>query len=89
MFIRGQLLASKGTDIILSVLNEGPLIPDHLRGSTFMSMTSTRPSSDERPHLGMGLYVARTIAEYHGGQLQADNRSDVEGVEVTVLLPEK
>ena len=81
-------LSTDGAGIVLQVLNEGSLLPEQLRGSTFMSMTSTRPSSDERPHLGMGLYVARTIAEYHGGQLQADNRSDnVAGVEVTVLLP--
>jgi signal transduction histidine kinase len=80
-------LATEGMQIILRLLNEGPLLPEQLRGSTFMSMTSTRPSSDERPHLGMGLYVARTIAEYHGGQLQADNRTDVAGVEVRVVLP--
>ena len=43
---------------------------------------------DGRPHLGMGLYVARTIAEYHSGQLQADNRTDVAGVEVKLLLPD-
>ncbi|WP_126455683.1 ATP-binding protein [Sulfuriflexus mobilis] len=80
-------LAMEGTQIILRVLNEGPLLPEELRGSTFMSMTSTRPSSDERPHLGMGLFIARTIAEYHGGQLQADNRADVTGVEIKLLLP--
>ncbi|NNG13564.1 MAG: hypothetical protein HKM22_00220 [Gammaproteobacteria bacterium] len=81
-------LTTEGSKIILRVLNEGPLLPEQLRGSTFMSMTSTRPSSDERPHLGMGLYVARTIAEYHSGQLQADNRTDVAGVEVKLLLPD-
>ena len=80
-------LSIEGKDIILRVLNEGSLLPEELRGSTFMSMTSTRPSTDERPHLGMGLYVSRTIAEYHGAQLKADNRSDVEGVEVTVIFP--
>lgn len=79
-------LTIEGSSVVLWVLNEGPLLPEQLRGSTFMSMTSTRPSSDERPHLGMGLYVARTIAEYHGGQLQADNRTDVAGVEVKLIL---
>ena len=79
-------LVVEGSEVILRVLNQGSLLPDELRGSTFMSMTSTRPSTDERPHLGMGLYVARTIAEYLGAHLQADNRSDVEGVEVTITL---
>lgn len=80
-------LEQTGSDITLRILNEGPLLPEQLRGSTFMSMTSTRPSSNERPHLGMGLYVARTIAEYHGGQLLADNRSDgVTGAEIQLHL---
>ena len=80
-------LVTEGGRIICRILNEGPVLPEQLRGSNFMSMVTTRPSSDERPHLGMGLYVARTIAEHHGGQLQADNRTDTTGVRVTLVLP--
>jgi signal transduction histidine kinase len=37
------------------------------------------------PHLGLGLYVARLIAEYHGGSIRAENLA--QGVRVSVALP--
>ena len=40
-------------------------------------------------HLGLGLYVARTLAERHGGLLELSNRSDGGAlVRVRVLAPE-
>ena len=39
------------------------------------------------PHLGLGLYIVRLIAEFHGGSARADNRADGSGVVVTVSLP--
>jgi len=39
------------------------------------------------PHLGLGLYIARLIAEFHGGNVRADNRGDASGVVVTITLP--
>ena len=34
------------------------------------------------PHLGLGLYVARLIAEFHGGSIDARNLADGDGVVV-------
>jgi len=34
------------------------------------------------PHLGLGLYVARLIAEFHGGSIEARNLPGGEGVVV-------
>jgi two-component system sensor histidine kinase ChvG len=39
------------------------------------------------PHLGLGLYIVRLIAEAHRGRAAAQNRDDGRGVVVTVTLP--
>jgi signal transduction histidine kinase len=52
--------------------------------SLFESMVSVRGDSagatDQRGHLGLGLYLVRLIAEFHGGSAQARNVAG--GVEV-------
>ena len=62
------------TDGRLCVENEGPQLPDAIRDSLFESMVSLRSEhSAGTPHLGLGLYIARLIAEFHGGTLHAGN----------------
>ena len=72
---------SLGSDAALRVENQGPALPDAIRDSLFESMVSLR---DERsggvPHLGLGLYIARLIAEFHGGPLHAENLPGGNGV---------
>jgi dedicated sortase system histidine kinase len=73
----------------LAVLNEGPLLPEGMHGQLFESMVSMRTGSAEGvPHLGLGLYIVRLVAEFHGGKAEARNRDDISGVEVLVSLPE-
>jgi two-component system sensor histidine kinase ChvG len=79
-------------ELRLSVENEGPLLPDAMSGRLFDSMVSVRGDqrSDQRrdvPHLGLGLYIVRLIAEAHRGRAAAQNRDDGRGVVVTVTLP--
>jgi len=42
--------------------------------------------ASEIPHLGLGLYIVRLIAQFHHGSASAANRDDKTGVEVTVRL---
>ena len=73
----------------LAVSNAGPPIPDEVRGRLFESMISARSGhgQDSEPHLGLGLYIARLIAEFHGGTIAAASLPDGSGVSVTVTLP--
>ncbi len=71
----------------LRVANQGPNLPEEIRGRLFDSMISARVErSDAEPHLGLGLYIARQIAEFHGGTIDADDLPEG-GVAVTVYLP--
>jgi dedicated sortase system histidine kinase len=81
-------LRRRGRSAILAVLNEGPSLPAEMEGRIFESMVSIRPGNgDGSLHLGLGLYIVRLIAEFHGGEVRAANRDDAAGVKVEVSLP--
>ncbi|HEY8539093.1 MAG TPA: ATP-binding protein [Steroidobacteraceae bacterium] len=71
----------------LTVGNTGPLLPPHIAGRLFESLVSHRPASDSEPHLGLGLYIVRLIAEFHRGTVSANNLPDGSGVEFAIELP--
>ena len=59
----------------LSVANDGPPIPEAMLGRLFESLFEHREGRDDRPHFGLGLYIVRLIAEFHGGKALAANRA--------------
>jgi len=77
-------LDSDSDSVELSISNPGPPLPDNMRTQLFHSMVSVRHGDGER-HLGLGLYVARLIAEGHNGVISAENTYS--GVIFTVKLP--
>lgn len=83
--VRISLAVSEGA-ATLCVQNEGPPIPETVMNALFASMVSGRETrAGGEPHLGLGLYVARLIAEFHGGRIRAENLPG--GVRVCVTLP--
>ena len=73
--------------VLIEVENPGPPLPVHLQGRLFESLWQSRPDGDSRPHFGLGLYIVRLIAEFHGGEATARSLPGEAGVRVTVRLP--
>ncbi|MFT4928049.1 MAG: two-component system sensor histidine kinase ChvG, partial [Phenylobacterium sp.] len=77
---------------IFSISNIGPALPEEMKDRIFDSMVSLRPQVQQKqPHLGIGLYIARLIAEFHQGKISAENWADPSsgksGVVVIVNMP--
>jgi len=73
--------------VIISIKNEGINIPQAQLELMFQGMMSHRVEKTDSPHLGIGLYVAFQIAQFHQGQLKIANRGDKQGVVVSLILP--
>ncbi|MDM7861272.1 proteobacterial dedicated sortase system histidine kinase [Alteromonas sp. ASW11-36] len=73
----------------VSITNQGQLLPAGMEKDVFQSMVSVREQATQQEdvHLGLGLYIARTIAEFHGGTITIDNLPDHTGVCVILSLP--
>ena len=70
--------------MVLSVTNPGPPLPELMRHRLFDSMVSLR-GDDSSENLGLGLNIAKLIAEGHGGSIRGENVED--GVRFEVMIP--
>ncbi|HEY5667035.1 MAG TPA: ATP-binding protein [Gammaproteobacteria bacterium] len=80
-------LRSEADQVRLEVVNRGPELPQAMRHQLFDSLVSVRKGKDEKPHLGLGLYIVMLVAEFHGGRVEAENLADGSGVSIGVVLP--
>jgi len=74
---------------MIEVENSGPPLPDTNTARLFDSMVTMRESQAEgaEPHLGLGLFIVRLVAEFHGGNAFGRNRLDGSGVIMVLRLP--
>lgn len=78
-------LVETGNHYILSVTNFGSQLPQDMQGQLFESMVSVRDNKEQvGPHLGLGLYIARLIADFHHATITARDLDHACGVEVQV-----
>ena len=70
----------------IELANQGPPLPEAMQGRLFDSLVSLRDKATpgDAPHLGLGLYVVRLVAERHSGTASARNIDD--GVAFTLHL---
>jgi signal transduction histidine kinase len=80
-------LAVEAGQVLIEVDNPGPILSGTGHSHLFESLWQSRSGADSRPHFGLGLYIVRLIAEFHGGTAQALNLSDGSGVRFRILLP--
>jgi len=83
-------LARERDGVVLTVANSGPLLPAALQDRLFDTLVSVRErsarGSGEAPHLGLGLYVVRLVADLHRGRAVAHDRAERDGVEFVLHL---
>ena len=80
-------LRPEAAAMLIEVENPGPPLPAHLEGRLFESLWQSRADADSRPHFGLGLYIVRLIAEFHGGEATAISLPGGSGARVSVRLP--
>ncbi|MFN5192769.1 MAG: ATP-binding protein [Burkholderiales bacterium] len=83
--IRVQIANTAG-NVILTVANTGPPLPADT-SALFDSMISIREDAQGGEHLGLGLHIARLIAEFHDGKISAANLHDGSGVVIEIVMP--
>lgn len=74
-------------EAVLEVDNPGPPLPSEAPGRLFESLWQSRSEADDRPHFGLGLYIVRLIAEFHGGSASARNLPEGGGARFSLRLP--
>jgi dedicated sortase system histidine kinase len=72
----------------IELANQGTPLPAAMQGRLFDSLVSLRDKAvpGDAPHLGLGLYVVRLVAERHGGVASARNLDDGSGVAFSLRL---
>jgi len=75
-----EIILENNQSTVIRIINYGSALPVEMQAQLFNSMVSLRGKKDEQPHLGLGLYIAKLIAEFHNTEITAHNLQQNEGV---------
>lgn len=64
------------SDVYVTVEDDGPGVPEDRRAAIFTRFHTDRPDEEFGDHSGLGLAIARAIAEGHGGTISVGDRPD-------------
>jgi signal transduction histidine kinase len=81
-------LSGSDSEVVITVSNEGPVIPANKLRSIFEPLVRVGDGSDdpiERSSLGIGLFIAREIARGHHGDVNVDS-VEGKGTRFTVVI---
>lgn len=72
---------------VIHISNNGKHLPELMKDRLFDSMVSMRDTKRQaQPHLGLGLYIARLIVEFHQGSISANDHHNPAGVTLSITL---
>ena len=71
----------------IDVINQGSSLPENMAERIFEPLVSLGRKNAQKTRLGMGLYIVKLIASFHGGDVIARNLSNNNGVMFTISLP--
>jgi len=78
---------TEGGQAVVSLKDTGEGIPPEMLASVFNLFTQLETGKRAQGGLGIGLTLARTLVEMHGGTIEAFSRGRGEGSEFVVRLP--
>jgi signal transduction histidine kinase len=81
-------VSGDGEQVVLTVHNHGPPIPEPDRARIFEPLVRVAETSSPviTPHMGLGLYVVRQIVQAHGGTIDLESTESA-GTAFTLRLP--
>lgn len=81
-------LNSEEDSALICIQNRGPLLPNDMSDELLNSMVSVRAHNHpEKTHLGLGLFIAKIICDFHHATITIKNNSDNSGVHVSLRFP--
>lgn len=71
----------------IDVINQGSCLPEGMAERIFEPLVSLGRKDAQKTRLGMGLYIVKLIASFHGGDVIAANLRSADGVIFSLSLP--